>query len=861
MINTTSFATLLRETFSNPDDRTRNRKEIEISEFIRSHPDQYASITADIFRSPHLDLNSRLLAITTFNQAFRLRKNDTHHAIWCDLPAATRRALKDAAFDLLVDPQTPLRKPGAHCLAQIYMLDLTSSRPELRDILNAVCSNVTNANLEFAGIAVVSLAAICDLLTPQRLTLLSDDEKEFLLAGVCNSMKMRNQNAQAILKGLTNAMPIMAPKFDNPSFLQFILEQLFDFIQFGEANPDEAAGLIHDAINCLGQVAKFAYFQMGQFMEVIIDKVLDLEKKGPLSVKKAACEFFIKCFKLERRRRTGYFDQRWKPLLDTALAGLGASIHLNDSSNEDVMELLENYSRILNNLNVLYSEQTFPTLGPLVSENLKSPNETAQVGAVMILESMVDARRGPQALDSFREVFADAFELIASARSTLLRIVALNCTERILAEFIPLVFERQNLPRLLDIHLNVILDQTNNDLAEQAKLLALNTLDQLAIKSKDQRQYLVPLQTHLTRIMDAMFTLAGSTPNPTIIDAVFSAMFSYIENVMEVDRLINYFQPLLHILETFRQSSASPNRQIYMESAIINLNLILTRLAMLNVPAFSQSDNRGQTLQQILMFIAGIFDDTPASAPECLSLMTTIIAGNPDIFRQAVVEFFDRYLKPSLSNLDEPTHTTAAIMSFVGLMKVYTHELTRPIHDFLQFVFVIVQNDLPRELRHPIFYFLSDVMIHLPDVARNFAEQILVFSIDSLRMVVQEMHADPFDDDTMASCVQIRDAAVEDLFCYIHGLFPLNDNNVFRCFEHRLADIQTLMAELTLELFNPSSDFLKQVVHFLSDCLARLKNRNAINLALLRSCYERMNPNDEEFPEIRNRIESFKLTP
>jgi len=217
MATTASFADLLKNTFMNPNNATRHQKEIEISEFIRNQPELYANITADIFRSPQLDQNSRMFAITTFSQAFRIRKSDPPNPLWQALSLQTRLALKEAAFGLLIDSQVGLRKQGANCLAQIYMLDLTSPKPEFRDILNSICSNLNHQNLDFRGIAVAALAAICDLMSPQRLTLLSEDEKEYLVAGICNSMKNQDQNTEVVLQMVSNAMSIMAPDSTLPT--------------------------------------------------------------------------------------------------------------------------------------------------------------------------------------------------------------------------------------------------------------------------------------------------------------------------------------------------------------------------------------------------------------------------------------------------------------------------------------------------------------------------------------------------------------------------------------------------------------------------------------------------------------------
>lgn len=859
MITTAKFADLLRNTFLNPDNAARNQKEIEISDFINTHPEDYCTLTADIFRSPNIDANARMFAITTFNQAYRLRRNDHSHPTWAHLPLPIRQSLKTAAFNLLVDPQVQLHKPGANSLAQIYMLDLTSPKPVFGDILNSVCSNVAHANLDFAGIAVTALASICDLMSPQKLQLLNETERDLLLGGICNAMKNQDQNALSILHAATSAMPLMAPKFaESREFLQFILEHILTFLQYGKQsqNPE----LIQESINCLGQVVKYEYFQMSTFIQIVIQNVIEFEKSGEPSVRRAACEFFIKCFKYERQSRTGYFDSHWQSMTDNALRSLAETIRLDEGSNEEVLDHLENYSRILNHLNILYSELTFPILGRLVSENLQSNNEIYQVYAVMILESMVDVKANDQALSSFREVFTSTFELIASAKSQLLRVVAINCTERILSEFIILAFEGNNLSRLIDINLQCVLNPDESGLAEQVKLLALNALDQISVKSKDIRKFLVQLHLHLEQIMTAIFRIAGSTSFPTLIDAVFATMFSYIENVMDSIQHNYYFPTLFGILEAYKSMPTDPNRQMYLDSIVINLNLILTKLMMNNEVIFPGTPDRGQRLQHILLTVASIYEENPTSSTECLTLMTTVIASNRDFFQNALIEFFDRFLKPGLSNKDDVTQAQAAILSFITLIKTYPTELAQSTHDFLQYIFVIIETDIARELRTAIYYFLSDVMIQSPHQTRDFAEAIMNMNLNSLQIIMTIMNTDRWDDDSLKFAGDLRDLVIENFFCYIHGLFPMNDSNIFRLFEERLPAIQEALKTLSMETNNPTPEFRKQVVNLLIDCLARLKNRSLIDSTFIIHIFQTIDQRDPEYKEIKDRLEALRVT-
>lgn len=857
MATSASFAELLKNTFLNPDNNTRHQKEIEISEFIRSQPETYALLTADIIRSSQFDPKSRQFAITTFSQAFRIRKPDPPNPLWHSLSLEARVALKEAALALLVESEPTLSKQGANCTAQIFMLDLTSPRPEFRSILHSICSNLSSPSLEHAGIAVTALAAICDLMSPQRLALLTDEEKEFLLAGVCNSMKNKDQNAQTVLQMVSHAMPLMAPRFSNSDFLQYVLEHLLAFLDFGKDTGK--AEVVQEAVNCLGQVVKYAYFNMGQFIEVVLRKVLEVEKIGSPAIRKSTCEFFIKCFKYERTKRTGFFDGHWQEMLQGALTGIGHSIQLEDESSEEVMDLLENYSRILNYLNLLYHQDTFPILGPMVSENLKAANEAQQVGAVMILESMVDVHPDAQAINSFRDVFSQTYELVDAARSKLLQIVALNCTERIISEFVALVFEKGNLSRVIEILLKVVRAKQDSPLAEQATLLALNALDQLAVKSKDQRQYIAGVQGHLNPIMETMFGVATQADNPTIIDAIFATMFSFIEHTMEVDHLNYYFPVLYTVLQQFWHTPANSNRQVYIDSTVISLNLILTRLLLMGVVPFQSAHDRENNLQEILRFVAAIYEENPQNSTECLTLMTTIIAGNRELFQPALGEFFERYLKPGLSNHGDLTQTQTAIMSFIGLIKVYPTELSRPAHDFLQYVFLMVQTDLPRELKLPIYFFLSDVMITTPAVTREFAEQIMAMNLQALQAVLHVRQTEQWDEEAVAFSTQLREAVIENLFCYIHGLFPINDTGIFRFFEDRFPSIQAILREMTLEQYQPTQDYYKGIVNLLADAMARLKNRNLVDAELIRLCYRMVDRGDPEYRDMTDRLLSLKL--
>lgn len=858
MLDAASFANLLTQTFSNQNNEERRKGEQMITDIINSKPNEYVSLTADIIQGPSSGNHTRQLACTAFLDSFKMDLGAPQNVAWAHLDPAVRQKLKDATFPLLIDQSEQVRRLAGSIMALVFVMDITLPHRQFFDILPSICSNIGHENKTYAAVAIHGLAQVCQEMTPARMKLMPQDEQEVLLGGIANAMKIQDENAITTVVSVGKAMPAIALKFENEEFLRFILEQLLNYMSVGVQTGN--LPLIHEAVNTLGQVAKFSYYRLGPYYPVVFKSLLELEPIKDKTVRGATCEFFLKCLKYEERKPAKYFNDYWQAILQNCLQRLYDSISFAPEDHDSTLEQLENTNRLMNAINRLYFDQCFPHLGPFVGEKLASEDLKELVVAVMTLESLIDIKSSMVRYSDIAEVFKTMFSKIGATKSGLLKITALNCADRTLILYVDILYQDNTYQPVINDLLGLIGSPDESEVGIQIKLQACHMLETIAEQTRKNPNYLILLQKKVVEIMGALLDVTGKTADTTATEGVFATIFCYLENVLTNDQMNHFFPILYNLMGQLQQQFQGGNKEILLDSVVINMNLVLSRLMMTQSEITLASNDPLNFLGQVLKEIANIYDASNQKTIECVTLMTTIITCKPDFFAGSVLEFFDRYVKMNLSNIDNVSAMEVAVLSFNALIKTFPTLLQQQMNDFAVYVFTILNSDLPKELKLPIYYFLSDIMISRPEVVKKYAAQILEMDRSALELILKIFRTDTWDDQLIDFCVLFRNVLIENLFCYIHGVMALNDQEVIQPFEAQFPVLQEVLKSFlddTLAI-PPPPDYHKTLFAFLTDAMGRLNSKQKVDMATLEYCFNHIDREDEEWEAIRHTFSNIK---
>lgn len=861
MYSNTQFSELLKSAFINENNDIRRQNELLLTSFMQEQPNEFVSATSKVILTKEMDASTKSLASTTLCLAFKVKKNDECPAHWRAIKPEIQEMLKGAAFEILVDKNAQLRRSAANLLALLYTLDLLSNK-KWSDILSGICSNVNHANKDFGSISVTTLACICDYLTPARMALVDENSQNILLGGLCNALKIKDENSQSTVKAFKDSMLWLSQRFQNVEFLSFIYQYMIEYLDYSLETGN--AELAQETINCFSESIKYTYPNFEPYHKIIFDKMIDCERFKEPKVRIATFEFFIRCLKYEEKVKRDYFRHHWHTLIQIALQRLYQCISFDESEYESTLASLENTGAFMGALNKFYLTAVFQSLVDFIQEHIQQPDEKSKIAAVMALESMVEASNDPASCQLFYQVFMGAFELVKTGQTPILRIVAMNCVDKIISQFIEIPLDPQNVQVLIPDLLRILQHKDDSEVSIQIKMLVCHAIENLATKTRKKPNLMPTIQNQITPIFGVFFGMLNFTQNHHLIDIIFSTMFTYIESILTPFHLNHYFPILVDMLHHVQVNYNAENKTMIIESLLINLNVIIVVLN--NQGSKLEIENQGMNTQtyvsELFKFIATLLEESNNLSSEAITLMSTIMVQFKDHFEPAVPEFFARYVQNGLSNPLDVSMMNASIVSFTNLLKVFPGKFKQEVVDFIQYVFVLInQPEFPKELKVPIYYFLSDVILMNGDLILGRLDEVMLMNGQALEFVLYYIKVENWNEEMLDFCLSFRDVVVENILCVLHGLYLSTQYNVSGIVEHRMDKIQVLFKSLTDDSLSPSLDFCKTVLNVVTDYFAKNRRIEKVDMQMVEHlvCLVKTSVDDEEVGELLARMREVNL--
>lgn len=845
------FVQLLGSTFTQTNNEERHAGEIKISELISQSPDEFVLLTSAALAEPNIRLQVKQYASAAFLQTFRLKKKDKRNELWLSLKPDTMNALLNAAFDLMVNQNDVLKRQGATLLAQLYLLDITSPTPIFSNtILSGLNCNL-KSNSQFRKVSLFAISQICQEMSPQRLSQLPTGELEVLLGGIAETLNITDESPTLIIKSISSAMAGFALKFDNESFLRFVLERVMTFLALGIDSKD--LELVCESINCLGQVVKFSYHNLGPYTDVLFQRILELDDINDSTLRSSTCEFWVKCFRMEEMCKTNFIDGFSNILVKNCFQRLLEAVDLVAEEQETSIDHLEGISRLLNFI-MKHFENTVSIVIEFIQAHNTSKNLAQVVCSMIAIDSILDLKGDIS--KPVCQFFPNLLNYIVNYDNVLVKTVAFKCVIQMITKHVFTFFKFRGIPEMIKELLLILMKPEGSQTVSKYKILTCSIFDAIASKSIENHQFTITLQEHVSMIMDTFLKVITFTNDISVIDAIFASIFDFFNFVLSPNQLEYYLPKMFDMFNQIGKGPQGSNTQIFMESVIIDINVGLSRLLIQGQHDVFESHESQSFLNNMLMRVAQFHSSAPQFSVESLTLMTTILTSAPKFFHNYVLEFFEKFVKGPLVSPNELTKMTAAVLSFTAIIRAFPHHLKSETKEFIHYLMSLMVGDFPKEIRIPVYYFLSDVMINDPDLAREFGPRILELDRVALERIVHFGTEESIDDDTFDFCNQLKDVIIENIFCYLHGLYPLNDMHITNKFESEFKRIEELLTIMIADKFAiPSSpNFVKSILNFLLDSMSRLRNPQMVDQNLIEFCWNKLDKGDPEYSEVYSRL-------
>lgn len=853
----TQFAEVLNQAFFTEDNSLRQEKELLISKFIQEEPENFVQLTIKVIRGS-FPPNIRMVGGTVLATAFKLRNHEDCPMIWRQLSPLSQDAVKGVAIDMMIDENPQIRKSGSNLTALIFILDLISAK-RWNEIVKGICSNIQNSEQKFKQSAINTLSGICEKLSPARMQCLDQDSRDVLMGGICNSLKLRDENAQTAVKAFNDSIPCLAAQMENKEFLTFIFEQLIEFadLSLQKKNLD----LVTETIKCLTKTIKYCYHNFEMYHRAIFDKVLQCEQTNDPKVRSLVFEFFIRCFKFEEKHKMGFFENYWGPLLQLCMQRLFESISFDSSEIEEVINSIDTILNLMTLINKFYGAQSFPKMSQFVQQHLQGTDEKSKVCAVIIVASLVETPVQPVFKDFFNFALVNLLEISKNGATFLHKIVAADCIEKITTNHFNLIAGKDELHKFCSDLNEILTTHDDSEASIQIKILVCHCFDAFTVWAKKNGEIRKLLSDLVPGIFTMFFNVFKYTANLHLIDLIFTNIFAFCEQVLEYDQLKAYFPVMVDMLKSTYDHYKGENKQLIMESIQITMNVCLTMCNMHSSPAkLSQQDI--EYFANLFRFIGSLMDQNGAICTEGVLLMTTILNQSHEFFEQAVPELYNRYIKKGLSETNDINLMSSSITSFLHIYRIYPDKFKQDMKDFIEYILMMFQKPtFPQEMKISVYSFISEMLTFQPEIFAGKMSDLFKMNIQALEAVLHFTKIQSDEEEENIYWTKLRDAVIENVLCMIHGFYLVPGNQYDYVFGEFFSKLQSLIRELLNSEVHRTGYFLKMSLSNLLDFYTKNKRMDESQKRLYVTLLEqvRLLPQDEERDELFERIRTNNL--
>ena len=832
-----NFIEVVKQLFSAPSNEERAKNEAILSQYMREQSDAFAEDSVREFQNASLPASVRVIVSTVLRLALRPVDREKGVSIWLALAPATRDKIKLTSLACLIDGNEQVRRASANLAAVAFVLDITTER-SWGTLLPALTENIGNSNPDIKRSAITTLGYICELLNTDKITDLPKQQIDTLLSGICLGLTGFSEISNTAVLALSNSIQFLSTTIQDEAMADYIFDLLLNLlIKAGEARDEEVQ---RNLILCLGEIVKMMFAGFEKYHSITFQKVIECYRSGFDSVTLAVNEFFMLMIKLEGKHKTKYLQAHWKLLFQASLELLFAVNQRSASDDESGLSLAASFQMLITAVNGLYMEECFPQTMVFVTQHIENPDEAAKLTALMAFSSILENTPNSMAAVPLSSGFFSLLNYVRTG-TPLIRLTALRLLRKAAQNHTNVFLNDHNFPRAYDEMIRIIDSKTGDeDFLITIKAEACGCFEACADFSDTVtggKQLLLPYGEN---IFDILLKNVQTITNYYLADVYFSTMFSFLQKIIEPTSLPDYFSVFSDFLVGIVQNYSGPCKKQILESLFITQNVILTQLNRFRINLKIKNKDSRAFLLELYNFVKNVFAQFKEIFSEGLVLMAAILIYDPSYFKDNVEEFITTYIASGLRDPNNYDLFKTAVESVSLIIKNFPNQYESYFKDYIPYFLDLLENNsLQKELKVVLFYVVSDLALHSPQLARDHIERILRLAEMAFVAIVH------LQSTGVQESIEFSDALKEILIdcylCMVHGVYMTADNQykdkdvAFETSFVKLIDFIRLTSQPQL---NPTIDYLKNCLTLIVDFYTKNKNPQLINLEVVRNLYK-----------------------
>ena len=846
----TNITEIIKGVFLNPDNASREVNQVSLQKFVELHPDAFVEQTSSEFQNNKLQSSMRVLLATALKMTLQKKKGEAKSSFWFKLSASSKEMAKMAGLNSLVDPVSQVRSAAAGLTGLVYVLDFVDDRKYV-NLLGPICANIQHEDKNVRQASIQTLGNICELLGQMKVSNFDANSFDLLATGICMGLRSTDDSRLIAVKTLCDSVSFIRIKFENEQFADFVFTQLLVFLE--DAKKENDYDLFQTLIQTFSEIVKVNFKGLDKYHYPIFKVMVECMSIHNEKNQIVLSEFWIRVLRFEKRFQRKYLDPFWQALLEQTLSHLFARLN---SEFEPEDGLAENLIELMRGVNRLYINQSFPFLLKFVQENWETDKEPQKTTAICVFDSLVESSPLQAIGEPLNQSFLWVLNSVKNGLSLRVSFKAIELLTQVAVCHPSVLFGDINFGRLMDDYLGILRTKALNTAQLQLKQQVAKAMGLIIDSAGEEERYLGLLKGFSGKIQESLFAAIETENDYTLMDFLMSSFFSLIHKGISSEEMGDCFAKLMRAQSYVLERYQGENKILVFEATLINLDLILKIMKKENRHLVMRDKDAISELRALFLSVDNLQTKSGQILPDAVILMTSILLYSPREFDTTVREFYDKYIKNGLTNVNMEQQLRASIESFAALFRVFSRQFADQIGNFLEYVFVLLRNpDLPQTARIALFYFVTDVVSEHPQLMGPYLGNLLELIHLGLEAVVYLQTTEPEVKQSVHFCQEFRELLVENLHMIILGMY-LTSDEFDREIESRFVGLQVAVKKTCETAGELSVDYSKFCLYLLNDFYAKKHIAGFVDLVFVGQLCEilKRNPSDPAVLELLDEV-------
>lgn len=514
---------LLQTSYLSTDNTVRGAALEQLKVITEQQPAFFVGSCCQFILSDQADDQSKVLILTALRSSIK-----PESPTWSGLNEDQKKFLQDTAFGSLISPNPAIKESAAYLISNIFVAKI-KNKEEGSTLLQSIVNNVGHEDMNIKKSAVLTLSNICEVLSQNNITSLSEEEVDKILFGVCSGLNQYNDLTSISLKGLGYSIEFLRPKLESDQVTDFVYELVLKVLEGGVSHQDE--DIVANCLNTLGEISIMIYPRLARYSKILQERVFVCKSMVSKKIVNVFQQFFIDLLELELTQKKGYFDISFQTLTQYCV-DLFQIIKDNEELEEE-NSVLNNTLILLKLINQLYYQQTFPFLLQYVQKNFWDQN--LKCHAIFVFDSMlIEQTKDIQELKSFlMKIFSVLVNSLSENQTSFERTVFFNFLVEAAMYQNDVLMHDQNFMKII----HKIISFFNNSQTEGARACRIQSFKVLtslinAIPPND-RPNIEKLNSYANTLIDRIISSLQNEQELSAIDASYNAIYNLIFKIVD----------------------------------------------------------------------------------------------------------------------------------------------------------------------------------------------------------------------------------------------------------------------------------------------------------------------------------------